>query len=256
MTPVLQVSDLTFTYADGQPALNGVSFSLEEHDILAIIGPNGAGKSTLLSHLVGLLPAAAGSVEVLGLPLKAENLKEIRRAVGLVFQDPDDQLFCPTVFDDVAFGPLNLGISEDEVRRVVARSLDMVGMAGCEKRASHHLSLGEKKRIALACVLATSPKLLLLDEPSANLDPGGKWELAALLKTLPGPKIIVTHDLELAAELASRVMVMDRGRVVALGCAAVVLADHELLAAHRLARPQQGAGYDTDGCYQGAAQRP
>jgi cobalt/nickel transport system ATP-binding protein len=233
MTPVLRVSNLSFTYSDGQPALSDVSFSLDEGETLAVIGPNGAGKSTLMSHLVGLLPAA-GNVEALGMPLKAGNLKEIRRCVGLVFQDPDDQLFCPTVFDDVAFGPLNLGMPADEVRRAVARSLGMVGMANCEGRASHHLSLGEKKRVALACVLAVSPRILILDEPTANLDPGGRWDFILLLRGLANSKIIVTHDLELAGELATRVMVMDRGRVVAAGPAQEILSDKKLLASHRL----------------------
>jgi cobalt/nickel transport system ATP-binding protein len=188
--------------------------------------------------------------------VKHENFKEIRRAVGLVFQDPEDQLFCPTVFDDVAFGPLNLGMPEPEVKLAVTHSLEMVGTPGLESRASHHLSLGEKKRVALAAVLAAAPRLLALDEPSANLDPGAKWELATLLKSLPGTKIIVTHDLELAAELATRVMVMDGGRVAAIGEAVNILADTTILAAHRLARPQQCSDYGLTGRYQGAAQHP
>ncbi len=234
---ILDVRGLSYTYPDGQPALRDVSFSVDEGETLAIIGPNGAGKSTLLLHLVGLLPATAGSIEVLGMPLKRDSLKQIRRAVGLVFQDPDDQLFCPTVFDDVAFGPLNLGLPPAEVRQVAEEALKMVGMAEGAKRTSHHLSLGERKRIALACVLAVSPSLLVLDEPSANLDPGGKWELAELLKRLSAPKIIVTHDLEFVSGLATQVMVMDRGEVVALGGAGEILSDLDLLAAHRLARP-------------------
>lgn len=235
---ILTVRDLSYTYPDGQLALRGVNFSVEEDDTLAIIGPNGAGKSTLLLHLVGLLPVATGSIEVLGIPLKGSNMKQIRRAVGLVFQDPDDQLFCPTVFDDVAFGPINMGLSLTEVHQAVDRVLGMVGMAGAKGRPSHHLSLGERKRIALACVLASTPRLLVLDEPSANLDPGGKWELAELLKCLSGPKIIVTHDLEFACELATRVMIMDRGEVVAIGVAGEILSDRNLLVTHRLARPE------------------
>jgi len=234
---ILAVRGLSYSYPDGQTALRDVSFGIDEGETLAVIGPNGAGKSTLLLHLVGLLSAAAGSIEVLGMPLKKENLKNIRRAVGLVFQDPDDQLFCPTVFDDVAFGPLNLGLSSEEVHRAVESALAMVGMTGAAKRTSHHLSLGERKRIALACVLASSPSLLVLDEPSANLDPGGKWELVELLRRLDAPKIIVTHDLDFVSELATRVMVMDRGEVVALGGVGEILSDHKLLAAHRLRRP-------------------
>ena len=232
---ILAVCGLSYTYPDGQPALRDVSFSVDEGETLAIIGPNGAGKSTLLLHLVGLLPILAGSIKVLDIPLSIGTLKQIRRIVGLVFQNPDDQLFCPTVFDDVAFGPLNLGLSLVEVRQAVGHALEMVGMAGAVGRSPHHLSLGERKRVALACVLASTPRLLVLDEPSANLDPGGKWELVGLLKRLVGPKIIVTHDLELAGELATQVMVMDRGEVVALGDVKAILSDHGLLAAHRLA---------------------
>lgn len=237
---VLSVLGLSYAYPDGQSALREVSFSVDEGETLVIIGPNGAGKSTLLLHLVGLLPITTGRIEVLGTPLTSDNLKQIRRTVGLVFQDPDDQLFCPTVFDDVSFGPLNLGLNPTMVRQVVGQVLAMVGMAGAEGRVSHHLSLGERKRVALACVLASNPRLLVLDEPSANLDPGGKWELAELLKGLSEPKIIVTHDLELAAELATRVMIMDRGEVVRIGGVGEVLSDHSLLVAHRLARRNAG----------------
>jgi len=233
---VLAVRGLSYTYPDGQTALRDVSFSVNEGETLVIVGPNGAGKSTLLLHLVGLLSATAGSIEVLGITLGKDNLKQVRRTVGLVFQDPNDQLFCPTVFDDVAFGPINLGLPPAEVHQAVARALEMVGMADAARRASHHLSLGERKRVALASVLAYTPRLLVLDEPSANLDPGGKWELVELLKHLSGPKIIVTHDLELTAELATQVMIMDRGEMAALGGVEEILSNQSLLVAHRLAR--------------------
>lgn len=236
---ILEVCGLSYRYPDGRVALREISFNVDSGETLAIIGPNGAGKSTLLLHLVGLLSATTGHIEVLGMPLRSDNLKKIRRAVGLVFQDPDDQLFCPTVFDDVAFGPLNLGLSSAEVRHAVEHALEMVGMADAARRVSYHLSLGERKRIALASVLASTPSLLVLDEPSANLDPGGKWELVEMLKSLSIPKIIVTHDLELAGALATRVMVMDRGEVVALDGAEEILSARALLIAHRLARHQE-----------------
>ena len=236
MTPVIDVRGLSYRYPDGQSALQDVSFTLDEGQTLAIIGPNGAGKSTLLLLLVGLLTPRDGVVKVLGMPVNAASVKQVRRAVGLVFQDPEDQLFCPLVFDDVAFGPLNLGLPEAEVRETVRRSLELVGMAGCEQRPPHHLSLGEKKRVALAWVLATKPRLLLLDEPTASLDPAGRWEATALIRGLPGAKIVVTHDLELAGELADIVMVMDMGAAVAIGEAWTILSDRQLLAAHKLAR--------------------
>jgi len=235
---VLDVRGLSYVYPGGQQALRDISFGLEEGEALIIIGPNGAGKSTLLHHLVGLLSATAGSIEVVGYPLNTKNLKQIRRFVGLVCQDPDDQLFCPTVFDDVAFGPLNQGMTSDEVKKCVAQALELVGMEGAAEKAPYHLSLGERKRVALACVLASTPRILVLDEPSANLDPGGKWELIELLKQLSGSKIIVTHDLELASELATKIMVMNQGEVVALSGAKEILADKGLLSAHRLIRPR------------------
>jgi cobalt/nickel transport system ATP-binding protein len=237
LAEVIAIENLSYSYPDGQPALRGVSLSINEGETVALMGPNGAGKSTLLLHLNGLLHSHDGKVSVLGQAVEEGNLKVVRKQVGLVFQNPDDQLFSPTVFDDVAFGPLNLGMSPDKVRRVVREALDSVGMAGYEKRSPHHLSLGEKRRIAIATVLAMSPRVLVLDEPTSNLDPGGKWHLIGLLRKLPGTKLIVSHDLELVQALCPRVIIMDRGSVIADGDREVILKDRVLLAAHSLAAP-------------------
>jgi len=237
MAEVVSIENLSYVYPDGQRALCGVSLSIQEGETVALIGPNGAGKSTLLLHLNGLLHSHDGVVKVLGQPVHEKNLKTIRRLVGIVFQNPDDQLFSPTVFDDVAFGPLNLGMKEPEVRCAVQQALKVVGMTGYEKRTPHHMSLGEKRRIAIATVLAMSPSVLVLDEPSANLDPYGKWHLIELLRSLPQTKLIVSHDLEMVQALCSRVIVMDEGSVVAIGAQQVILEDKSLLAAHRLVAP-------------------
>jgi len=235
MTEVLGLEGLCYRYPGGQQALGGVSFTVAEGESVAIVGPNGAGKSTLLLHLNGLLRPTSGRVRLLGRVIDDNNLKWARQQVGLVFQNPDDQLFCPSIFDDVAFGPLAMGYPDDEVRRRVSSALDSVGLAGFEQRSPLHLSLGEKKRAALATVLSMSPELLALDEPSANLDPGGKWALASLLRELSLTKIIVSHDLELVRALCPRVIIMDSGQVIADGSAAEILADEALLAAHKLA---------------------
>jgi cobalt/nickel transport system ATP-binding protein len=237
LAEVIAINNLSYSYPDGQPALRGVNLRIEEGETVALMGPNGAGKSTLLLHLNGLLHSHDGEVTVLGQHVHDGNLKAVRRQVGLVFQNPDDQLFSPTVFDDVAFGPLNLGMASAEVRNIVLRSLEAVGMAGYEKRASHHLSLGEKRRIAIATVLAMSPRLLVLDEPTTNLDPGGKWHLIELLRGLPVTKLIVSHDLDIVRALCSRVVIMDKGCIIADGDKESILNDHALLAAHSLAAP-------------------
>ena len=179
-----------------------------------------------------------GNVEVLGKGMKKENIKGIRRSVGLVFQDPDDQLFMPTVFDDVAFGPINMGYAEAEVRESVTRALGGVGMTGYEQRSPHHLSIGEKKRIAIATVLAMNPEILVIDEPTANLDPGSKWSLIGLLKRLPMTKIVASHDLELVQALCLRTIILDQGKVIVDGATEHILADIPLLVAHGLAPPE------------------
>ncbi|MFO7170515.1 MAG: ABC transporter ATP-binding protein [Chloroflexota bacterium] len=232
----LEVEDLHFTYPDGQVALRGVTLSVERGEKVALVGPNGAGKSTLMLQLNGIL-TGRGRVAVGGLALTPDNLPLIRARVGLVFQNPDDQLFSPTVFEDVAFGPLHMGYPEDEVRRRVARALEMIGMASYADRLSHHLSVGEKKRIAVATVLAMDPEILVLDEPSAGLDPRARRALIELLRELPLTMLVSTHDLLMVRELFERMVIMDEGRIVADGPTEELLRDEALLAAHGLELP-------------------
>lgn len=234
MEEIIKIENLSFSYPDGQPALTNVNLTIHRGETVALIGPNGAGKSTLLLHLNGIL-RSNGLVEVFGRPIDDDNLKEVRRKIGLVFQNPDDQLFSPTVFDDVAFGLINLGYSEAEVRQSVASTLDWVGMTGHEQRSPHHLSFGEKKRIAIATVLSMNPEILVIDEPSSNLDPRSKWALIGLLKRLPMTKIVASHDLELVQALCQRAIILDQGRVITEGVTEHILADIPLLRAHGLA---------------------
>ncbi|APV43368.1 cobalt/nickel transport system ATP-binding protein [Dehalogenimonas formicexedens] len=234
---VVAFDNLTYAYPDGRKALEGVSLAIERGESVAIAGANGAGKSTLLMHLNGIIHGANGAVKISGIPVVAANLKNIRAKVGVVFQNPDDQLFCPEVFDDVAFGPINMGLSETEVRKRVGQSLEAVGLPDYEKRSSHHLSLGEKKRIALASVLSMSPEVLALDEPSSNLDPAAKWGLINLLKSLDVTKIVVSHDLELIEALCPRLVIMKRGKILADGRTSEIMKNRELLVAGGLAAP-------------------
>jgi cobalt/nickel transport system ATP-binding protein len=224
---------LSFAYPDGQEALRGVSLEVAAGEKVAIVGANGAGKSTLLLHLNGVLKGK-GDVRIMGRPLLDGHLSEVRRLVGLVFQNPDDQLFSPTVFEDVAFGPIYMGLPEDEVRRRVERALAQVGMAGYEKRMPHRLSLGERKRVAIATVLAMEPAVLAVDEPTMGLDPRARRRFMELLRTLPQTIIAATHDLYLARDLFPRMIVMDSGRVAADGPTAEILADGALLEQHGL----------------------
>ena len=233
---VLVVNDLRFSYPDGHSALNGVSLKLCEGDKVALVGPNGAGKSTLMLHLNGILNGQ-GDVEIAGMRLSKENLPVIRALVGLVFQNPDDQLFSPTVFEDVAFGPLHMGLPEAEVRSRVDAALEAVRMSAYRDRLSHHLSVGEKKRIAIATVLSMQPSLLVLDEPSAGLDPRARRTLINLLRDLPITMLVSTHDMKLVQELFPRTVVMDEGRVVADGLTSEILEDEPLLNAHGLEKP-------------------
>jgi cobalt/nickel transport system ATP-binding protein len=232
--------ELRFSYPDGRVALDGVSLHVAHGERVAILGPNGAGKTTLMLHLNGLL-RGEGALEVTGLDVAPAVLRTLRGRVGLVFQDPDDQLFMPTVAEDVAFGPLNLGLSRDVARVRVAAALDAVGMAHAGERAPHTLSLGQRRRVAIATVLAMEPALLVLDEPSANLDPRARRELVGVLEELAGTMLLVTHDLPLAAQLCDRAVILDRGRVVADGPCSEVLGDAELLADHGLELP---VGFD------------
>jgi cobalt/nickel transport system ATP-binding protein len=232
----LLVEDLHFSYPDGHTALRGVSLQLARGEKVALVGPNGAGKSTLMLQLNGIL-SGQGTIHVGDVPLTKPNLPRIRALVGLVFQNPDDQLFSPTVFEDVAFGPLHMRLPEAEVRARVERALDQVGMHAFAERLSHRLSVGEKKRIAVATVLAMGPELLVLDEPSAGLDPRARRSLISLLRDLPVTMLVSTHDIAMVRELFERMVIMDQGRIVADGRTADLLRDAALLEAHGLELP-------------------
>jgi cobalt transport protein ATP-binding subunit len=225
----LSVRDLSYTYPDGTVALDSVSLELRPGEIMGLVGANGAGKSTLLLHLNGVLRGRAGTVEVMGLPVVPKNFREVRRRVGMVFQNPDDQLFCPTLFEDVAFGPRNLDLPEAEVAAKVRESLEAVGLSGLEHKSAFHLSFGQKRRAAIATVLAMHPDVLALDEPTSNLDPRGKRLITELIATFHHARLLVTHDLELAQKLCPRVAVLAQGRVIAQGEAAKLLSDPDLL---------------------------
>jgi cobalt/nickel transport system ATP-binding protein len=236
-TPVLDVRGLAYAYPDGHQALFGVDLHVHRGERVALLGPNGAGKTTLVLHLNGILAAGAGSVAVSGMPVAKENLQEIRRRVGVVFQDPDDQLFMPTVRDDVAFGPANLGMRGAALEQQVMEALEKVGMADFADRPPHHLSFGQRRRVAVATVLAMEPEILVLDEPSSNLDPASRRELAEILRGLDVTVLMVTHDLPYAFELCPRSVVLSDGVIVADGTTYDVLTDDALMAAHRLELP-------------------
>ena len=235
--PAVEVRELSFAYPDGRQALTGVSLRVEPGERVALLGPNGAGKTTLVLQLNGVLAAAAGSVHVGGVPVGPRALAEIRRRVGVVFQDPDDQLFTPTVGRDVAFGLAHLGLRGAELDARVTEALSAVGLADAADRPPHHLSLGERRRAALATVLAMHPEVLVLDEPTANLDPAARREFADLVKRLGLTTLLVTHDLPYALELCPRALVIDHGRIVADGPTREVLADTGFMSAHRLELP-------------------
>ena len=229
MSAVVTLSDVEARY-DEQVALSGVTLRIDRGETLAIVGRNGAGKTTLLLVLVGLHRCAAGTARVCGFDMgDRRDVRRIRRAAGIVFQNCDDQLFAGTVFDDVAFGPLNLGLDDDTVRQRVWGALESVGAAEHADRISHHLSAGEKRRVAIATALAMEPDLLILDEPTSELDPQGRRRISALLRSLKQTKLIASHDLEFVLETCSRVVVLDAGRVAAEGDARTLLADGELM---------------------------
>ena len=210
---VIEIQHLSYRYPDGTAALRDVDLDVWDCESVAVLGPNGAGKSTLLYHLNGTL-MGDGSVRILGLSVEKRNLKEIRRRVGLVFQNPEDQLFCPTVFDDVAFGPLNMGLEMEAVRHRVEKALETVGLKGFEGRSAHHLSEGEKKRVALATVLSMNSEILVFDEPTDNLDPAGSRLLVERIRSLSRTKVIVTHHLSVAVDLCERAILLWEGRKV------------------------------------------
>ncbi|XVX19070.1 energy-coupling factor ABC transporter ATP-binding protein [Actinomycetota bacterium] len=235
--PVLDVQGLAYAYPDGHQALFGVNLHVHQRERVALLGPNGAGKTTLVLHLNGILTAGKGSVAVSGLPVTRDNLLEIRRRVGIVFQDPDDQLFMPTVRDDVAFGPANLGLRGAELDARVASALEAVGMAEFADRPPHHLSFGQRRRVAVATVLAMEPEILVLDEPSSNLDPASRRELADILRSLDVTVLMVTHDLPYALELCERSVILSDGIIVADGPTRDILLDEDTMRAHRLELP-------------------
>ena len=236
-TPVLDVQRLTYAWPDGRPARRGGALHVHPGERVALLGPNGAGKTTLVLHLNGLLTPQTGTVTVSGLPVGRRTLRDVRRRVGIVFQDPDDQLFMPTVREDVAFGPANLGLRGDALDRRVAEALDAVGMGGFADRMPHHLSFGQRRRVAVATVLAMEPEVLVLDEPTSNLDPAARRELAEVLAGLDVTLLMVTHDLPYALQLCERSAVLSDGVVVADGPTRTLLGDADLLAAHRLELP-------------------
>jgi cobalt/nickel transport system ATP-binding protein len=243
MRKVIEIKGLNFTYPDGISALRDINLDVFEDETIGLIGPNGAGKSTFLLHLNGLLKGK-GHVRILDLDINDKNLKKIRSKVGMVFQDPDSQLFMPTVFDDVAFGPMNMRLSKDDVKKAVTDALEKVDMIGFEKRLSHHLSFGEKKRISIATVLSMNPEILVLDEPSSNLDPKHRRNLINFLKELGITKIIATHDMDLVLDICTRVVLIDKGTIIADGEVTNILNNKDLLEAHDLEVPLSFACFE------------
>ena len=240
MSCAVDARGLVYRYPNGQPALDGIDLHVEHGERIAVLGPNGAGKTTFVLHLNGLL-RGEGELEVAGLRVDDDSLHELRARVGLVFQDPDDQLFMPTVREDVAFGPLNMGLPAADALAKAREALAAVRMEGAFERAPHQLSMGERRRVAIATVLAMGPQLLVLDEPSANLDPRARHDLLDVLERIDRTMLAVTHDLPFAAELCERAVILARGRIVADGRCEELLADDELLARYDLELP---AGFD------------
>ncbi|MEJ2041193.1 MAG: ABC transporter ATP-binding protein [Desulfosarcinaceae bacterium] len=233
----IEAKDLHYVYPDGTKGLDGVSFHIGHGESVALVGANGAGKSTLLMHLNGCLTATRGVMRIGDYPVTAKNLKAVRRSVGMVFQDPDDQLFMPTVFDDVAFGPLNLGLPVAEVEQKVMQALETVGVPHLRKRPPYKLSGGEKRSVAIAAVLSMSPDILVMDEPSSSLDPYARRRLIELLKSFQHTKIIATHDLDMAMDLCERTIILHKGSVMADGPTVEIFRNDTLLAESRLEKP-------------------
>jgi cobalt/nickel transport system ATP-binding protein len=236
----IEIIHLSYSFPGGFEALRDISLSLKEGERLGVIGPNGAGKSTLLWHLNGLLPdrpPRVPAIHIMGIPVIERNFAQIRAMVGLLFQDPDDQLFCPTVWEDVAFGPQQLYKKEPELSKIVNNALFRAGLVGFENRNTEHLSQGEKHRVCLAGVLACDAKILLLDEPTSDLDPRGRRELKAVLNSLPVTQVIASHDLEFIVETCNQALVLDNGQIISQGSTIEILNDEELMLAHGLERP-------------------
>lgn len=239
-TPSLKITGLAFAYPDGNQALFGVNLTLNKGERVALLGPNGAGKTTLVMHLNGIHSAQRGEVAIAGTKIDAgdkESLKKVRAQVGIVFQDPDDQLFMPTVREDIAFGPYNMGFRGAELDQIVNDALEQVGMNDFADRAPHHLSFGQRRRVAVAGVLAMKPEILVLDEPSSNLDPASRRELASILKSLDVTILMVTHDLPYALELCDRSVVLSGGLISEDSPTRALLADGDKLAKYRLELP-------------------
>ncbi len=234
MKKVIEIKNLSYTYPDGKIALKDINLDIFEGESIGIIGPNGAGKTTLLLHLNGILKSKNGQIKIFDREISNENLKEIRSKIGLLFQDPDDQLFMPTVFDDVSFGPVNLGLSEELVIQRVRTALYQVSMSGFEERLPHHLSYGEKKRIALASILAMEPEILVLDEPTGNLDPATRREFIDLLKNFSHTKVVAGHDLEFIKEISTRVILLNHGKKIIEGKPLEIFFNQKLLLENRL----------------------
>ncbi|NTV12685.1 MAG: ABC transporter ATP-binding protein [Desulfobulbaceae bacterium] len=245
---IVEVKDLKFNYPDQTPALRGVSLKISHGESVAIVGANGAGKSTLLLHLNGYLSPVAGQVRIGDYQLTPETVREVRRTVGMVFQDPDDQLFMSTVFDDVAFGPLNLGFTAEDVTARVEQALATVGVSHLKNRPPYRLSTGQKRRVAIASVLSMSPDILVMDEPSAGLDPQARSQLIALLKSFQHTKIIATHDLDMVVDLCERTIVMHDGQISADGPTMAIFSDEKLLAASCLEKPLRMQGCPVCSC--------
>jgi len=237
MSKYLEISNLTYQYPDGYKALNGISFNLDKGDSLGILGPNGAGKTTLILHLNGILGAMDSSIKLDNMEFIEDNLAQIRKTVGVVFQDPDDQLFMPTVLEDVMFGPKNFGFSDEASMKNAVEALNMVGMNKYQNKAPHHLSFGQKRKVAIASVLASKPQLLVLDEPSSNLDPSSRRELIDILLSLEISIILVTHDLPMALEICPRSIVVNGGSITQDGVTKELLTNDKIMKENRLELP-------------------
>ena len=235
-TPAIKLNKLSYRYPDGTSALKDISLTVSFGEKVGLIGPNGAGKSTLLLHLNGIL-MSKGAVEIFGLKLEKKTLNRVRKDVGIVFQHADDQLFMPSVADDIAFGPLNLGLSPEETTEAVHQAIHRVDLEGYESRSPHHLSGGEKRRVAMATILAMNPRVVILDEPSSDLDPRGRRRLISIIKTLKETTLVATHDLDLICQVCQRCIVLDQGILIADGPAKEILGDEVLMMDHGLEVP-------------------